>query len=93
MSGGLQHVEDDGPLSCRYCSRPAAGPCARCGALVCGDCCTLTTRSAKVWAVCVRCDEQGGGELGSRWTGLLLWLGGILAGLFLLVLLAGYLGR
>jgi hypothetical protein len=92
VSGGLQHVEDDGPAPCRFCGQPAAGPCARCHALVCGDCCTLTTSTAKVWAICVACDRQGGGTLRSQWLGVAGWLGGVLLVLLLAVLALGLLG-
>lgn len=87
VSGGLQEVSDDGPIRCTYCGNDAAGPCARCRAPVCGDCCTLTEGGARTWAVCLDCDRKGGKSLSGAWGGLLRFVLGILAVLALAVLL------
>jgi hypothetical protein len=59
--------------------------------MVCGDCCTLTEGSARVWAICLDCDRKGGRSLAPAWQGLLLWLGGLLLGLAALTALVGWL--
>ena len=47
MSGGLITSGDGPVVRCRLCQRrPAAGPCARCRASVCGDCTVLTDGGA-----------------------------------------------
>jgi hypothetical protein len=61
-------------VRCKLCGRPAAGPCARCRALVCGDCCELTDGGATTFAVCTRCVRRGGSSLAPAWRGLLGWL-------------------
>jgi hypothetical protein len=80
MSGGLQHIEDDG-ARCSFCPRMAVGPCASCARPVCADCCTLTEGGVKVWAVCLDCDRRGGRSLRGAWGGLVTWLVLILVGL------------
>jgi len=71
----------DGPVAaCRLCGKPASGPCARCRALVCADCCVLT-EGAATFAVCLTCARHGGASLGRAWLGLLGWLGLVLLGL------------
>jgi hypothetical protein len=93
MTGGLQ-TSGDGPVEkCRVCRRrPAAGPCARCRAPVCGDCSVLSEGGATTFAICVVCAE-GGSDLRRPWLGLVLWVGGIVLALAaiaaLLVLLRG----
>ena len=72
MSEGLQHVGDD-VERCAYCGRPAAGPCATCKKMVCGECCVLTEGGVQTWAICLRCDRKGGRSLRSAWTGILIW--------------------
>lgn len=72
MSHGLQHVGDDGPLRCRFCARDAVGPCARCRAPVCAECCTLTEGGTKTWAICLDCDRRGGRSLAGAWGGVLV---------------------
>src|SRR5689334_20231448 len=37
---------------CVHCGRLAVGPCARCDAPVCGDCCVLTDGGARIYAIC-----------------------------------------
>lgn len=59
---------------CSLCGRPAAGPCARCRAAVCADCCELTDGVA-TFAVCLRCARRGGTSLAPAWRHLLAWLG------------------
>jgi hypothetical protein len=89
LSGGLQHVEDDG-VGCRFCGAKAVGPCARCEAPLCGDCCVIVRGAAKPYAVCPPCERQGT-PVGKAWRDLLLWLGGILLVLVALVAVAGLL--
>lgn len=73
---------DDGPVArCKLCGKPAAGPCARCRGLVCGDCCELTEGGATTFAVCLACVKRGGKSLAGGWLGLLGWLGAIIVGL------------
>ena len=72
----------DGPVArCALCGKPAAGPCARCRALVCGDCCTLTEGGMATWAICLRCERRGGASLRPAWIGLFGWLALLLVGL------------
>ena len=78
MSGGLQHVDDDSGARCIHCGKPAAGPCASCREPVCGDCSTLTEGGVRVWAICLECDRKKGRSLRSAWSGVLVWLVGIL---------------
>jgi hypothetical protein len=40
---------------CVYCHAPAAGPCAECGALCCGDCVDVVLRLSVPRAVCRDC--------------------------------------
>ena len=73
---GLAPVDGGVPAArCKICQRrDAAGPCARCKAPVCGDCCELTTGGATTFAVCLGCSKRGGSSLTSAWLGLLGWL-------------------
>ncbi len=72
----------DGPVArCRLCGRPAAGPCARCQAPVCGDCCVLTDGGATTFAVCHACEGRGGATLAPGWRGTLAWLALLVVGL------------
>jgi hypothetical protein len=74
----------DGPVArCKFCERTAAGPCARCRAPVCGDCCELTDGGATTFAICLGCVKRGGTSLAPAWLGLL----GLLA--VIVVVLAG----
>lgn len=71
--------DDGGPVAtCKLCGKPAAGPCARCRAPTCGDCCELTEGGATTFAVCLACVRRGGKSLAHGWVGLLLWLGAII---------------
>lgn len=51
---GMQTFEPDG-IYCVHCHAPAAGPCARCGALCCGDCVELRPGLTRQQAVCRLC--------------------------------------
>lgn len=63
----------DGPLTrCALCGEPASGPCARCRASVCADCCVLT-EGASTFAVCLTCAHAGGTTLRREWRGLAAW--------------------
>lgn len=75
MTGVLQHADGGGgEARCVRCGDLAAGPCARCRAPVCGDCCVLTEGGARAWAICLRCERGGGKSLRGAWAGFLLWL-------------------
>jgi len=89
MSGLLQH-DDDSFLKCSLCGADAAGPCIKCRASVCGNCCVLVEGAAKTWAVCLRCEKQTP-ERVSGWGGLLLFFGKIALGLLALILALAWL--
>lgn len=73
---------------CTLCGAIAAGPCATCHRLVCGDCCEVTGGSVKKVAVCTRCALQGRGRVGLRaWAPILLPLVGLAVGLVAIVFL------
>ena len=72
--------DGDGLERCRLCGGLAAGPCAACGAPVCGDCVVLRG-GADVWAVCRRCDQRGGRTMAAGWSGVLGWIALLLLGL------------
>ncbi|MDB4961121.1 MAG: uncharacterized protein JWP01_1120 [Myxococcales bacterium] len=59
---------------CKLCEKPAVGPCARCKAAICGDCCELTEGGATTFAICTSCVRRGGATLRPAWLGLLGWL-------------------
>lgn len=42
-----------------------------------------------MWAVCLRCGDDAGDEVRGRWGGLLVWLGGILLVMLLVVVVLG----
>ncbi len=69
----LVHREDDGDARCSGCGRIAVGPCARCEAPVCGDCCTLVEGAANTYAVCLPCSRHSG-AVGSGWRLVLGWI-------------------
>ena len=75
MSGSLQHVEDDG-ARCKVCAALAVGPCARCAAPLCGDCCVIVRGRATPYAVCPSCAKPAA-TLGAAWNGLVVWLLGV----------------
>lgn len=89
----LQHVGDDS-ARCVHCGAMAVGPCARCQAPVCGDCCVLTEGGTKTWAICTACDRRAGRSLQGGWGAVIGWIvlpiGVLLA---LVLLLAMFLGR
>ena len=75
-------VDGGGPLArCKLCGKPAAGPCARCRATVCGDCCELTEGGATTFAICLTCVKRGGSSLRSAHLGLLAWIGLVILGI------------
>ncbi len=81
MSGQLL-LAGDGPVTrCKHCGKAAVGPCARCRASVCGDCCVLTEGGATTFAICIGCERKGGASLRSPWLGLLAWIALIVLGL------------
>lgn len=47
----------------------------------------LTEGGARVWAICLACEDAGGRSLSARWAGFLSWLALPLAALALLVFL------
>ena len=69
----LQYKDDDAPALCVHCGALAVGPCARCEAPVCGDCCVLTKGGAQVYAICLGCNEQSGNDLRRAWFKVLSW--------------------
>src|SRR5262245_28192803 len=76
--------------SCVHCGRPAVGPCARCDAPVCGDCCVLTEGGARIYAICVGCEGRGGRSLRRAWLTVATWVAGPLALLTLAVLVLAW---
>lgn len=93
MSGGLQSIGDDAPARCAICGDEAVGPCARCKNPTCGDCCVLTEGSAKVWAICLRCDKRGGNSLLPGWALVFSWVALPIVGLALALALLAWLAR
>ena len=93
MSGGLQSIGDDSPARCAICGDEAVGPCARCRNPTCGDCCVLTEGSAKVWAICLRCEKRGGNSLLPGWALVLAWVALPIVGLALALVLFAWLAR
>jgi hypothetical protein len=79
---------DDGDARCVHCGALAVGPCARCEAPVCGDCCVLTTGGANVYAICLGCNERSGKDLRRGWLTVIGWfvtpILGLAAAVFLL---------
>ena len=57
MPGTQPFSPDD--AYCVYCHAPAAGPCAVCKALCCGDCVELVMGLTVRRAVCRSCLERG----------------------------------
>lgn len=96
MEGALIPVDGGGgsPALCVRCGAPAAGPCARCHEPVCGDCCVLTEGGARVWAICLSCEDRSGRSLARGWWTVVGWFVGPIVILALLVtLLALITGR
>jgi len=75
---------------CVHCGRLAVGPCARCDAPVCGDCCVLTEGGARIYAICKGCEGQSGRSLRRAWLTVATWVAGPLALLALAVLLLAW---
>lgn len=69
----LEHGDGDSDARCVHCGALAVGPCARCEAPVCGDCCVLTRGTTRVFAVCLGCNERAGNDLRRAWRGVLGW--------------------
>ncbi|MGK3996300.1 hypothetical protein [Sorangium sp. So ce1024] len=95
MSGGLIfHDDGGGPVArCTRCGAEAAGPCARCRAPVCGDCCVLTEGGARIWAICLACEDRGGRSLRRGWATVLGWIALPIAALAAVVALLEWLHR
>ena len=62
---------DPDALYCVYCHAVAAGMCATCGALVCGDCAELTMGLTQQRAICSECVRKSRRPLERR---LLWWM-------------------
>jgi hypothetical protein len=77
---------------CKLCGKSAAGPCARCRALVCGDCCELTEGGVTTFAVCLTCARRGT-SMHSAWRELLGWLALIVLPLAAIAAALAWLGR
>jgi hypothetical protein len=82
-----QHDDDGGYEPCVRCGRLAVGPCARCEAPVCGDCCVLTQGGARTFAICLACDARGGRSLRSGWLGVLGFVALPIVGLIVAIVL------
>jgi len=94
VTGQLQLAGGGGDEArCVTCGAKAVGPCARCHAPVCGNCCELTEGGAKTWALCFDCVAAGGRSLRSGWWQVGLWIAGPIVVLAALVLLLELLAR
>ena len=89
MPALLEHSDDASPAWCVHCGALAVGPCARCDAPVCGDCCVLTEGGTRVWAICLGCDRRGGRSLSHGWAKVISWF---MAPIVLLLVLLMVLG-
>ncbi len=88
MSGDLLLSDGSGGSArCVRCGAEAVGPCARCHAPVCGDCCVLTEGGARVWAICLGCEDAGGRSLTRGWVRVIGWFAAPILGLLLVVIL------
>lgn len=86
VTGMLQHRDDGGPVAaCVGCGIQAVGPCARCHAPLCGDCCIITEGGTKKWAICPTCAEGGAQSLTAGWVNVLMWICVPMVGLALLL--------
>ena len=75
VTGLLQYGGDGGGYEhCVYCGKLAVGPCARCEAPVCGDCCVLTEGGAKTYAICLDCERRAGRSLRAGWLAVMGWI-------------------
>ncbi len=86
-----QHDFGDSPARCVDCGTLAVGPCARCRAPLCGDCCVLTAGGTKPYAICRRCEGRVGRSLKSAWWTVAWWLLAPILLLVALLLLLGWL--
>jgi hypothetical protein len=86
-----QHDFGGGYERCVHCGKLAVGPCARCRAPVCGDCCVLTEGGAKTYAICLGCDTRTGRSLQRAWGTVILWLLGPIVLLVAILLVLGWL--
>lgn len=86
MPGTQPFSPDD--AYCVYCHAPAAGPCAVCGALCCGDCVELVMGIATRRATCQNCLASGYAPAGAMT--LLKIAAPLLAGIALVLLLVAY---
>jgi len=92
MSGGLMLSDGGGGVArCVRCGDEAVGPCARCRSPVCGDCCVLTEGGARVWAICLACEDRGGRSLRGGWLMVLAWIAAPILALALAVALLAWL--
>jgi hypothetical protein len=73
--------------TCSRCGAVAVGPCARCRLPVCGDCCVLTEGGAKVYAICLACEDRGGRSLKRAWLGFIGWIAAPVLLLLIVVIL------
>lgn len=89
---GLQTVGSD-EARCVHCGALAVGPCARCHAPVCGDCCVLTQGGVRTWAICLGCAKRAGNELTRAWLRVIAWIVGPIALLAALVVVLYWLAR
>jgi hypothetical protein len=89
----LLHGDDEPDARCAFCGKLAVGPCARCDAPVCGDCCVLTDGGARVYAICLGCDRRGGRSLRRAWLTVGAWIAGPLVALTLAVLLLAWISQ
>lgn len=78
MSGDLRVAQENDEPRCALCGALAAGPCASCKRMVCGDCCVLTEGGVETYAICTRCDRRKGHELGGGWSLVSTWMIGLL---------------
>ncbi len=93
MSGALLTAGDDGPARCAICGDEAVGPCARCQAPTCGDCCVLTEGGTRTYAVCLRCEKKGGKSITSGWVLVVAWIAVPTVGIAILLVLLGVVAR
>lgn len=91
MSDLQHHDFSDSPARCAECHALAAGPCARCEAPLCGDCCVIVRGGSRPWAVCPRCASAHRASIGGGWRLVLGWLAGPLALLLLAVIALAWL--
>lgn len=84
--GGTRGGQRCPATRCSLCARAAVGPCARCRRSVCGDCCVLSDGGVSTFAICLVCN-RGGADLRRSWLSLLVWLGGLVLVLAVILVL------